>query len=536
MKEDYNIDKIQFRLKFTIVILLLVVVMIVVYYIVLYLQNENLMLVNHRKNHSTKVADELRQSSDDLTRLARTYTVTGDTMFRNQFYAVLDIRRGKISRPDNYEAPYWDLRSIRGLEPKNSSGRIISLRNMMIEADFSEEELSLLTKVEKLSDSLALFEIEAFNAMVGRYKDSLGKYTVVSTPNQKFAIDNLHGRDYHYGKMQIMNTLSSFLATINNRTMAEVMEQHKKINITISILIFLFLSLLTVSLFLLYYVNLIKKIAIKELELQVEEKTKALKHSNEDLQNANSTISANSIRLNELNETKDKFFAILAHDLRNPFNAIIGFSELLVVNTEKYTLEKIAHISDLIRNVSIQTHSLLENLLDWSKIQSGKLMPQFSQFDPYEVVKEVFYQFESIAQNKNIHIDIYNKNSNIVFADKDMIRTVLRNLLTNALKFSMNESEVFISIQSISNKVIITVSDNGIGIQPENIDRIFTNDKSVNRVGTANEKSTGLGLLLCKEFVEAHGEKISVNSQLGKGSNFSFTLPVYISDNQNIID
>jgi len=179
---------------------------------------------------------------------------------------------------------------------------------------------------------------------------------------------------------------------------------------------------------------------------------------------------------------------------------------------------------------------LLENLLDWSKIQSGKLTPQFSQFDPYEVVKEVFYQFESIAQNKNIHIDIYNKNSNIVFADKDMIRTVLRNLLTNALKFSMNESEVFISIQSISNKVIITVSDNGIGIQPENIDRIFTNDKSVNRVGTANEKSTGLGLLLCKEFVEAHGEKISVNSQLGKGSNFSFTLPVYISDNQNIID
>lgn len=241
---------------------------------------------------------------------------------------------------------------------------------------------------------------------------------------------------------------------------------------------------------------------------------------------AEKTLVKSEKRLRELNATKDKFFSIIAHDLKNPFNDLMGFTQLLSMNIDKYDKSKIENFIKIIHQSSKLAYNLLENLLDWSRTQTGNL-----NFNPEEIcinnlIKENIDLLESTASNKSIVIYPEIDCNIDVYADKNMTRTVIRNLISNAIKYTNQGGFIKISAIKKSKFCQINVSDNGMGICEENTSKLFKIDESYTTVGTEREKGTGLGLILCKEFVEKNRGTISVKSELGKGSTFSFTLPL----------
>ncbi len=236
-------------------------------------------------------------------------------------------------------------------------------------------------------------------------------------------------------------------------------------------------------------------------------------------------LSESEANLRELNAQKDKFFSIIAHDLKNPFNAILGFSELLLeqINEKNYT--GIDEYAKLIGQSSKRAFNLLINLLEWARSQTGKLIFTPERIDLKNLINENIALLKSNANQKAITINVDMPDAIIVFADKQMISVVLRNLISNAIKFTHKGGEINVSVKSSEKEILISVIDNGIGIEPDRIKNLFHINKGSSTPGTNKEHGTGLGLILCKEFVEKHNGKIWAESKLGVGSVFQLTLP-----------
>ncbi|MEA4840601.1 MAG: PAS domain-containing sensor histidine kinase [Bacteroidales bacterium] len=218
----------------------------------------------------------------------------------------------------------------------------------------------------------------------------------------------------------------------------------------------------------------------------------------------------NELSLIELNATKDKFFSIIAHDLRSPFTSIIGFSEYLVEQVKEKDYEKVAEFADIILQSSNSAMALLSNLMVWSQLQSGRMVfnPEF--FDIATLIREVTLLLKGISEQKAIIIENILPTHAYVLADKEMISTILRNLISNALKFTQTGGRIAISTVSKNNELTVTVSDNGVGISKDRIDKLFNMVDSYSTPGTQKEKGTGLGLILCKEFIEKNKGEIWV--------------------------
>jgi PAS domain S-box-containing protein len=224
-----------------------------------------------------------------------------------------------------------------------------------------------------------------------------------------------------------------------------------------------------------------------------------------------------------LNADKDRFFSILAHDLRSPFNAIIGFTELLKGKIHDYKVDQIEYYVKLIHSSAVSTYTLLEDLLLWAGSHSGKLPYKPQVFDFTDVCSDIVSTMNLGAKTKNIIIQNFITAPSEVYADKEMIKTVLRNLISNAIKFTHPNGLIEISSKKELSKYIISVSDNGIGIPKSEIDKLFDAKQKISRTGTANECGTGLGLILCKEFVEKNSGEIWVESSFG--TSFKFSIP-----------
>ena len=235
-------------------------------------------------------------------------------------------------------------------------------------------------------------------------------------------------------------------------------------------------------------------------------------------------------QLKELNATKDKFFSIIGHDLKNPFNSLIGMSSLLINNAGKYSPEKVRLFTQQIHDTSKNAYNLLENILEWARIQRGELEPDLKELDSVAVIREVTKQTEPIANSKNIHLQTPPEGNYSVLADREMLKATLRNLVANAIKYTYHGGTVIISTQKSDALLQFSVSDTGIGIPAEYTDKLFEIDCNLSQEGTEKEKGTGLGLILCKEFVEKQGGEIWVNSEKGKGSDFHFTIPLVMKD------
>jgi two-component system, sensor histidine kinase and response regulator len=242
--------------------------------------------------------------------------------------------------------------------------------------------------------------------------------------------------------------------------------------------------------------------------------------------NERQKVEFNAKKLEELNATKDKFFSIISHDLKNPFNSLLGLSRLLKSNIDKYSREELMEKLNAIEESSKRGYELLDNLLEWSMAQTGKIQFTPENLKLKKVVDDCLCVIENQLANKKIIIQSEFTDDFEVKADYNMLKIILRNLITNAVKYSHQDSTVTIKAEEMDKGTVeISIIDNGVGIPQEEIHKLFRIDTKYTTPGTSNESGTGLGLLLCREFVEKHGGKIWVESKLDFGSIFKFSLP-----------
>lgn len=249
------------------------------------------------------------------------------------------------------------------------------------------------------------------------------------------------------------------------------------------------------------------------------------KETEKKLLELNHTLIENTNMLKELNATKDKFFSIIAHDLRNPFTNLIGASELLAAPTN-YNSETSQRLGKVINEAARKGYNLLQNLLDWSRSQTGTISFKPELVVLQKVVKESWSNVKASAFSKNLEFDIFIDNNIQLMADVNMLSTILRNLLQNAVKFTPEYGRISISAIENNNCIVIIVEDSGVGMSEQDIEKLFRIDVKFSNPGTSKESGTGIGLLLCKEFVEKHKGKIWVTSTEGKGSKFYFSIPI----------
>ncbi|MBN1182250.1 MAG: hypothetical protein JXB49_08180 [Bacteroidales bacterium] len=276
-------------------------------------------------------------------------------------------------------------------------------------------------------------------------------------------------------------------------------------------------ALLIISLvFFIYYLR-IKRVqnTNRTLEKLVDERTRELQSMN--------------MKLKELNVTKDKFFSIISHDLLNPLNIINGFSDLYLKSYPEISEEKKLKYIDSIHSTALKTLSLLDGLLTWSRSQSGVLQFNPEKYDLHDIIRDNLKFFAQLSDNKNIKLQsVLNDKPDYVVADENMVKTILRNMLSNAIKFTPEGGNVTVRCGPYSNPgfILIEVSDSGVGIEPQVIESLGRIDSNVTTRGTDGETGTGLGLILCQEFVQKNGGTMWIESEVGKGSSFFFTLPV----------
>jgi len=266
----------------------------------------------------------------------------------------------------------------------------------------------------------------------------------------------------------------------------------------------LFLIVVALLIFItLFFINK-SRASIKKLNKQLEKSEKELKKANAE---------------------KDKFFAIISHDLKSPFNGLLGLTEVLESKYDALPQEEVKQLITLLKQTARNSYSLLEDLLQWSRIQIKSMEYKPEVFNMATKTEKVIQTLDTSIKNKNINLENKITSDTFVFADEKSAEAVLRNLISNAIKFTNNGGNITLEAKEKDKEFIFSVSDNGIGMAKNTIDKLFSITEKISVRGTNNEMGTGLGLVLCKEFIEKNNGRIWVESEVGKGSNFYFSLP-----------
>jgi len=258
--------------------------------------------------------------------------------------------------------------------------------------------------------------------------------------------------------------------------------------------------------------------------LEIYEQRKKLQRYAEVFKTNNKDLLYTNNKLKESNDNKDKVFSIIAHDLKNPFNALISYSDLILNKLEDLTEDERQVILNGINNIAKQTYNLLETLLSWSKIQIEKTNEPV-EFSLRELTNKIIDFLSPIADFKNVVLHNKISPSVNIFADPNAISTIVRNLVTNSIKFCNGGDWIYINCKLKFNEVKIIIEDSGVGMEPENLETMFMVEKTNSQQGTLNEKGSGLGLILCKDLIERNNGYISAESEPGKGSKFIISLP-----------
>ncbi|TVR41479.1 MAG: hypothetical protein EA394_05960 [Bacteroidia bacterium] len=326
----------------------------------------------------------------------------------------------------------------------------------------------------------------------------------------------------------------------SNRIKELNLEKQKQFRNFLFLIIFLILALLI----LLYTRFLEIRKTNKVLEFQKEE----IGRTNQQLRDLNDSLLSEKKKVEDLNEklmdsekslieinkTKDKFFSIISHDLRNPFASIVSFSRILKRDIDNLSKKELKDLTKELDRSVVNINSLLENLLQWSRSQTGQITYQPEYFDLNEIVKENLDLFAKAANDKNIQIVNLISVRVDVWADINMTDTIIRNLISNALKYTHPGGHLEINAQKTNGFLEVSVKDDGVGISEEDQKKLFRIDSLFSTYGTLDEKGSGLGLLLCNEFVKKQGGQMHLQSEKGKGSVFSFTIPHSAPDKNSI--
>ncbi|MCX6238729.1 MAG: hybrid sensor histidine kinase/response regulator [Bacteroidia bacterium] len=260
--------------------------------------------------------------------------------------------------------------------------------------------------------------------------------------------------------------------------------------------------------------------------LKIANAYKEIKSRKEQIEEQKLDIEQKNKELVELNATKDKLFSIIGHDLRGPIGGFKSFIEFMISSCDLTDTEEITKLLILMQKSAGSTYELLENLLIWAKSQQNEIVFAPKKIILKELVLDTIQLFNHLLQDKQIEIIDNIPLDFSVLADKNMLETVLRNLISNSIKFTPRRKNIYILVDKNATEYVITVKDEGIGIKPDDISKLFKKNEHFTTYGTNNEKGSGLGLMLCKDLVERHNERIWVVSEVGKGSEFKFTMPL----------
>jgi len=267
---------------------------------------------------------------------------------------------------------------------------------------------------------------------------------------------------------------------------------------------------------------------LKVLQFVSEQIVKVLdkKYADRRLLDSIEQLSLAKMELEVINKNKDIFFSIIAHDLRAPFNTLLGVTEMISGNMDDMSMKEVKEISSVIHSSTNNLFKLIENLLSWSRLQMGVFQINPVKLSILEVINDVLEVVSYSASDKKIMIENNITDLNAI-VDKECLKTVVRNLLNNAIKFTNRFGNIILSSVELESYVQISIKDNGVGIKEEVIPKLFGISSKTSTIGTESEKGTGLGLILCKDLIEKNNGKIWVKSQFGKGSEFSFTIPKF---------
>jgi signal transduction histidine kinase len=340
---------------------------------------------------------------------------------------------------------------------------------------------------------------------------------------------------FNIEKSKQINTLEIKFQTAKKDTEIEILKKDNEIQqnfLWFSIIVSSLVLLLVIFIYLRYRSKRKTNILLGKKNEEIEAANKELTHQNRLISDQKEQLSLlfdelkqSESLLREANGAKDKFFSIIAHDLKNPFNVLLNYSQILLEGFENLSDEqRIKYIED-IQTSTKSLVKLTENLLDWSRSQTGRIKHEPQEIDLYELAFNNVYLFKKAAEEKNITIKSEIEYETNVYADFNMVNTVFRNLISNAVKFTEEGGEIKTTAQDKGDLWELCVSDTGMGIKEENLEKLFKIDESHSTRGTRNEEGTGLGLILCKEFVEKNGGEIRVESKVGEWTKFIFTLP-----------
>lgn len=250
-----------------------------------------------------------------------------------------------------------------------------------------------------------------------------------------------------------------------------------------------------------------------------------LKKAKKTISLQNEELETHRKQLKALNASKDKFFSIIAHDLRNPIAGFLNLTEILSSNFEVFSEKESKDFIGVMNQASIQLYNLLENLLQWSKSQTNSIIHEPKLISVKYMIENTIETLMVNIENKNLKININVDEKLVAFVDENMITTVIRNLISNAIKFSHPDGKIMLRCIQKEDLIEVSVIDNGVGIKKEDQEKLFRIDQNATTLGTSKERGTGLGLILCKEFIEKNNGKIWMESDFNKGSAFMFTIP-----------